>query len=421
LSATLVAHRWQCILRLAILLTIFSLAQISASSNNVHLSVTALHRGSLLYFQCRSNGDKDQGGGKRTQQSSSDLHEECCQELEKEISHMAGHYFKHEDPRTLCSRHLAQLPQVNLPRTNLNVELSGSLEPSSSSASPPSIFATPFSYGENIEPASFMLVYDFDGEQGPTSSAQSWEVLRKDGSLFAPKTSFFYTLERLESHLSDHGGMHRTLFTSFQLLSEYVSTSEPKQDEISLYFLFYLPPDWFVNVEDAFEDSKRGPVDGALIKNISLFTVEGTIINEEEPSFASSAHAVIIQVDISVSSRQRPLPIGLSFRTKVHLRYPNPQSEQAFHPVWLLSPIFIAGNVQTMTESGMLKSSSVMPNGRPSMSAAEFYYFLPQVLVTSVATGWEQDTWVILLISLLVSIFGATVVLRDLARITRWN
>lgn len=425
LLATLVAHRWQCVLRLAILLTISTLAEISASSsNNAQLSVTALRRGSLLYFQCRSNDDKDQVG-KKALQSSSELHEECCQELKNEISNMTGKHFKQEDLHALCSRHLTRLPQVELPRSKIPEENPGALEPSSSSSTP-SLFVTPFSSGEiNREGVSFMLVYDFD-EEVSTSSAQSWEVRRNEGSLFAPKTSSFYTLERLESHLSEHGGMHRTLFTSFQLLAEYASTSEPTQYDISLYFLFYLPPDWFINVEDAFEDSKGGPAGGSHIKHISLVTVEGTIINEEEPSFASSAHAVIIKVDISVSSRGRPSPIGLSFRTKVHLRYPKPQSVKAYHPVWLLSPIFVAGNVQTMTESGMLKSLSVIPNEReslsqPSLSATEFKYVLPQVLVTSVATGWEQDTWVVVLISLLVSIFGATVMLRDLARITRWS
>jgi hypothetical protein len=265
-----------------------------------------------------------------------------------------------------------------------------------------------------------------DGGEGPAPGP-----FEPEGGGGAGDAKFFGA--ELDSHLSESGGMHRTLrhALTIELPDEEARNDGSSEGdgsarwELELWILLHLPSDVFVNVNDAFEAPPPQPLKGQdWDLRASVVTVQGERIDEEQPEFASRSHAVLLRVraellpaDYGSAARR-----SLAFATKVHLRYPRPASSGAepFCRVVMLAPTIVAGTATRRAGKG---PSQTVYRWKPQLSDSHSKRRLaaPPLLATRVAAGRGGDLPWVALLTLAAALAGGAAMLRDISRVADWG
>lgn len=202
----------------------------------------------------------------------------------------------------------------------------------------------------------------------------------------------------VRSALSQSGGMHRNLRHSLRVwLPSGVDTGT-----VDLLLLVYIPSGMFVNVYDVL-DAQRSDL------RLTLHTVPGAVIDEEQPEFVSPGHAVYVRIRGNVDRST-----ALEFATKVHFRYPAPVSGvNTYTRVVLLSPTLVDGTLSatTTTATTMIHRLHVEPEPFP-----------PQPPISAwVSAGREGDLLPVLFGTVGVALVGTLVMFRSISRLVVWD
>jgi hypothetical protein len=239
----------------------------------------------------------------------------------------------------------------------------------------------------------------------------------------------------LDSHLSESGGMHRTLRHALTVeLPDEEARSDASLEgdgsarwELELWILLHLPSDVFVNVNDAFEAPPPQPLKGQdWDLRASVVTVQGERIDEEQPEFASRSHAVLLRVRAELLPADRDssptAPRSLAFATKVHLRYPRPASSGAepFCRVVVPAPAIVAGTATKRAGKGPSQTVYRWKH-RLSDSHSKRRLAAPPLLATRVAAGRGGDLPWVALLTLAAALAGGAAMLRDISRVADWG
>ena len=226
----------------------------------------------------------------------------------------------------------------------------------------------------------------------------------------------------LQSTLSNDGGMHRRL--QHEVGVEF--HPDATQDEVQNYRLeflikVFLPQGLFVNIEDALERvtvtvEDEGTADSvtATMEASLVLVSNDTVIDEEQPSFASSSHAVYIALEgdvqvtgaRSVSETPRPVDVFFEFATKVHVRYPQPTG--GWVPITLLAPTLVGTRIFLLEKR----------EGECGWTSLGLDHYSQPPLTTFTAAGSLDDLVPVTSVTLLVALVGTVIMFRDIAKAT---
>jgi len=194
----------------------------------------------------------------------------------------------------------------------------------------------------------------------------------------------------VHSSLSPDGGMHRLLYHD-------ISIDCPEETngsfQASLTLLIFVTEYFFVDMDDAFLINSE---------NVSLASISNELIDIEQPAFVSPQHVMATKVDMEGICNDS---FQYKVATKLHVRYP-PLTKSGFVNVAFPAPLIISGELQSKHETYTLRYNEIT--------------WQPPIHV-QVATGYEGDYYWVGLVTILTSLVGALILLRDLAKVSKWK
>jgi len=211
----------------------------------------------------------------------------------------------------------------------------------------------------------------------------------------------------LESQLLPSGGMHRDLRHRITIQNGSPAAAAHELHHsvtTTLIMSLQIPSDLFVNVEDLVRVETAGAVVVGSVRLVRDHTT--VIIDQEEPAFVSPPHALLLEITIAADTTKTTL---FEFVTKLHVRYPLPVSgddEGSFRLVVMPPPRLLAATSTSHSES---ITTTIMSSRHE------------RPLSLWVAAGRQEHYKFILGVTLLASVVGAVIMLRDIARISTWN
>jgi hypothetical protein len=250
---------------------------------------------------------------------------------------------------------------------------------------------------------------------------------------------------RVSSRLSTDGGMHRELRHAVTIECPPPMADENESDETetvatgTVYLLLVLPEDFFMDMDD--------PVVGGAVQDcgnsawclggciIHYYLVEHDLVDIEQPAFDSPQHVVgiklsfehqlLLQDDTKDSSSSF---LSLQFTTKIHTRYPVPVGEGSHREstsfssrrksIGLPAPLVVGGNWQVRkTEEDLDPIVWFLQEAEVATESAGNQ----QWLSTTVAAGSHGDYPWVILGTLMCSLIGAALTMRDLALVSIWD
>ena len=203
----------------------------------------------------------------------------------------------------------------------------------------------------------------------------------------------------LDGQLSETGGMHRKLHQTLRLR---LPRQYPNATVVA-NILILLPPDLFINVEDAVEVSSRRPI----MTHRILDAPPGRVIDQEEPSFVSPAHGVMLQIEFTLDQHQQQDATAIvEWDLLLHMRYPKPLEQADFSLVSLLTPtIWSLAVIQEESVLATIPCPFTMPSTSPQY--------------TWVAVGRTGDLVPVMAVTLIAALVGSFVMLRELNKTAR--
>ena len=264
---------------------------------------------------------------------------------------------------------------------------------------------------------------------------------QKFSELKSPSADFGGILNgSFSSILFADGGMHRryqhTLMLSIP--SVHVSTSSHTMTRLSGTAFIFLPlsEGVYIDADEPFQDSEgrckvmelMGGKDGSC--DVAFVQVARTAIDIEQPSFASPQYVVAFSISFSTEANgelrhavlgaEGKLGIHVEFSNSLHVRYQLPISEET-----TVKDVFIPVYVPNL----ILDSAEIRLEA-PDQMANKVYLFhgeseIPEEEISNDSTlqsaaGFNADYWPVALITMLSSILGAYVMIRDLSQISIW-
>ena len=269
----------------------------------------------------------------------------------------------------------------------------------------------------------------------------------------------------VHSELSEEGGMHRQLHHVVMVESPTPVVSSSSSSTVltssaSLYLFLVLPEDFFMDMDDPIEGGKTQQEcavynDATIPCSIEYHLVDGEVVDIEQPAFDSPQHVVGIELSFNATllgvqdnppasmSVSSPSWLTLRFTTKVHTRYPTPVNTfENKNPPWstttrqksigLPNPRVVGGHwkwkdkVATDNtvfffqedENAKRRFEGEDPG---DSSSAGIDWNIPTWLPTTVAAGSQDDYPWVVLGTLLCSLVGAAITLRDLSLVSHWD
>jgi len=203
---------------------------------------------------------------------------------------------------------------------------------------------------------------------------------------------------RIQSVLSNAGGMHRDLRHQLTFDNQIKRDTHTQPSAISMIMMLHIPADLFVNVEDLF----RVETDGLVVQLVPMKEV----VDQEEPVFVSPPHGLLVEVTVEHSAT---LDLAtFEFVTKLHVRYPLPFSNQekgsTFRLAILPPPLLLSATRNDTNAPIRIFGNNEQPP-----------------LLLWVAAGHQDDYPLMLGITLLVALGGAILMLRDISRVAEWE
>ena len=223
-----------------------------------------------------------------------------------------------------------------------------------------------------------------------------WLLLDDDDDDINNEHSFDGSV-RIQSVLSDAGGMHRDLRHRLTFDNQ-MKRDTHTPSAISMIMMLHIPADLFVNVEDLF----RVETDGLVVQLVPMKEV----IDQEEPVFVSFPHGLLVEVTVEHSATFAFATF--EFATKLHVRYPLPFSNQetgsTFRLAILPPPLLLSATRNDTNAPIRIFGNNEQPP-----------------LLLWVAAGHQDDYQLTLGITLLVALGGAILMLRDISRVAKWE
>lgn len=209
-------------------------------------------------------------------------------------------------------------------------------------------------------------------------------------------------LGHVASELSAEGGMHRSLAHTVTLtFADKNNDSElPIHGFIILYI--FLSENVFIDMDDPLDGPCYSSVDTWLCK-AELVPTKHAVIDIEQPAFASPQHVVAVR--INVQGESLPTEVTVRVATKIHLRYPQLASGTSSH-------------VSVAIPAPLLHTGSFLRGQERLGFVSTFSYGKP--ITFRVAAGIKEDYGWVALITILCSITGSLVMLRDITRVSKW-
>lgn len=201
---------------------------------------------------------------------------------------------------------------------------------------------------------------------------------------------------RLEGKLSESGGMHRKFHQTLRVHLPQTGPSLRATADI----LVFLPPDLFINIEEAIEMPNDSPLTAYRVLDIP----PGRVIDQEEPSFVSPSHGVMIQIDFSAQEEW----VTVNWDLLLHTRYPKPLAQGDFSLLALMPPVVWSLRVRDDDDDAVVADLTC-----PWVAAEATPHY------TWVAAGRREDLVPVLAVTTVVALAGSAVMLRALAVATR--
>eukprot|EP00977_Amphora_coffeiformis_P014117 scaffold3856_cov169-Amphora_coffeaeformis.AAC.3 len=165
------------------------------------------------------------------------------------------------------------------------------------------------------------------------------------------------------------------------------------------HILVVLPPDLFLNIEDAIETPP-----GSLLKQFRVLDVPpGRVIDQEEPAFVSQSHGVLLQIEFPAQEEF----LEVQWVLLLHTRYPKPLQQADFSLLAMIPPAVWSLQVVRDDDSAVVDVPWTW--GKPDSTPHYIW----------VAAGRQEDFVPVMTITTLVAMVGCGVMLRALAKTTR--
>eukprot|EP00550_Attheya_septentrionalis_P004011 CAMPEP_0198289314 /NCGR_PEP_ID=MMETSP1449-20131203/7543_1 /TAXON_ID=420275 /ORGANISM="Attheya septentrionalis, Strain CCMP2084" /LENGTH=583 /DNA_ID=CAMNT_0043987623 /DNA_START=169 /DNA_END=1917 /DNA_ORIENTATION=+ len=285
----------------------------------------------------------------------------------------------------------------------------------------------------------------------------------------------------ISSSLSNQGGMHRPFHHKINLSFPNDSLKKREASIIRMDILLPLSENVYIDMDDPYHDggtsataccpnfvpsSAAGnngiptqphgnmscsielilpPSSSSSSSSASIF--ETSVIDVEQPSFASPQHVVLFRLHVTMdattaaaaTTTTKPwllsdYQIEIEFSNTLHIRYPSPvvlERDSERNPRWLLSspqerrhvmvhipkPIILTGT----TDGGMTTANHIDKKEKTDvMFVYPERYTSSNILMLPVAAGADEDYWFVVTITLLSSLIGSIIMIRDISRVSIW-
>ena len=219
----------------------------------------------------------------------------------------------------------------------------------------------------------------------------------------------------LSSSLSKSGGMHRQLSISIDVEHNQVASSAEEMESksevanMTMFVLLVVSESWFVDVEDPFA-STVACHNG--LEHCNVEWIYPSIIDIEDPAIDAIPHFVPIK--ISFRGHPSAKHQKLDFAVNVHSRYPLLSDDTTrTQTLYLIEPLILGGFYETLSggEENIQNYYHKMPEGSAAL----------RVHTTTVGAGAARDYDLVLAVTMVASLIGFLINVRDLSRISRWD
>ena len=195
----------------------------------------------------------------------------------------------------------------------------------------------------------------------------------------------------IHSSLSPDGGMHRLLHHAISIKCPEETT---ESYQASLTMLVFVTEHFFVDIDDPLLSSHDGGV---------ATLVSRERIDIEQPAFVSPQHVIMVQVTMDDGRCNETTTY--SFATKLHVRYP---------------PLTTTGHFDIVFPAPLLRSGWLAMSQQQNYTLEQQVTWQPPILL-NVATGWQDDYAWVGIVTILWSLVGSILLLRDLSKVSKWN
>ena len=219
----------------------------------------------------------------------------------------------------------------------------------------------------------------------------------------------------LSSSLSESGGMHRQLSISIDVEHNQVASSAEEMESksevanMTMFVLLVVSESWFVDVEDPFA-STVACHNG--LEHCNVEWIYPSIIDIEDPAIDAIPHFVPIKISFRghPSAKHQKLDVAVN----VHSRYPLLSDDTTrTQTLYLIEPLILGGFYETLSggENNIQNYYHKIPEGSAALRAH----------TTTVGAGAARDYDLVLAVTMLASLIGFLINLRDVSRISRWD
>jgi hypothetical protein len=211
----------------------------------------------------------------------------------------------------------------------------------------------------------------------------------------------------LDSTLSRDGGMHRQLHHIIRLKPDEAIRNHHKLSG-SLTILIFLTQDVFIDIDDPFGGSCTSSptnADDAVQCQASLLHQHGRI-DIEQPAFASPQHVVAVEIKWNTTTTLKEMELHMTMQ--LHLRYAKPIRNGRYHAFLLPTPILQRGKCESVNSTNKCTVNLTSKNAAIQQ-------------VVHVAAGLESDNIWVTVMTLLCSLIGAAVLLREIVTVSQWE
>jgi len=245
---------------------------------------------------------------------------------------------------------------------------------------------------------------------------------------------------KIMSTVSDAGGMHRTHHHRIVLSLTGISESVVKGN---VTVLLPLSEGLFIDIDDALHNDGECTVASA-VQDLSVHVLSegsecnaelaalsrGTVVDIEQPSFASQQHVLAIEVSFELlfslltpsgkDIDQKVSNVELGFASNLHLRYPPPTScaKDDSPGRSRMSLVYVPS---TFIGGGHLVVVDNASNDDEILSVQWDTGSVQDVSVLETAAGHDGDYIFVVLATLVASLIGSLIMIKDISRVSSWR
>jgi hypothetical protein len=249
---------------------------------------------------------------------------------------------------------------------------------------------------------------------------------------------------QIESHLSETGGMHRSMQHRISCrIDSLMTTSTATEYHGQVHLVLWIPQDMWFDANDAFPNNHNTCTSHSSFYNTTCRAIvimdqhertessdlDVVVMDIEDTSFESPQHVIPIQIDFSIlqqwnsnttetsvfssdsgSVQARTRMMVLELITKLHLRYPKPICRANSASSITIEPwtrvVFPAPSIYDISLENTTVTWQDVRNA--------------PLMATYVAAGYEDDYVWIMMTTMTCSIIGLIILLREILYTSQW-